>query len=159
MNERERDFVCVSPCGWGTLVHIGLLHWSVLICSVIVMHRWCLYPYLYSYLVQTMLNNFLKYYKSSDSRPVFSRVEDMLKWSGLYNLTRRSLEDELIDAGLSPLLIQELVTVRPLCNSLWAFHWLIYVLLLLMLIKHLKQTSSNFKQFIFTDKSWKSSHH
>jgi len=69
-----------------------------------------------------MLNNFLKYYKSSDSRPVFSRVEDMLKWSGLYNLTSRSLEDELIDAGLSPLLIQELVTVRPLCNSLWAFH-------------------------------------
>ena len=69
-----------------------------------------------------MLNNFLKYYESSDSRPVFSRVEDMLKWSGLYNLTRRTLEEELIDAGLSSLLIQELVTVRTLGNFLWAFH-------------------------------------
>lgn len=63
-----------------------------------------------------MLNNFLKLYESSDTRPVFGRVEDMLKWSGLYNLTRRTLEEELIDAGLSPLLIQELVTVITRIN-------------------------------------------
>lgn len=66
--------------------------------------------------VETMLNNFLKLYESSDTRPVFGRVEDMLKWSGLYNLTRRTLEEELIDAGLSPLLIQELVTVITRIN-------------------------------------------
>lgn len=59
-----------------------------------------------------MLGNFLKYYEGFATRPVFSSVEDMLKWSGLYNLTHRTLEDELIDAGLSPLLIKELVTVR-----------------------------------------------
>lgn len=66
--------------------------------------------------VETMLTDFLKYYESSDSRPVFSRVEDMVKWSGLYNLTRRTLEEELIDAGLSSLLIQELVTVITRIN-------------------------------------------
>ncbi|KAJ8447172.1 hypothetical protein Cgig2_022901 [Carnegiea gigantea] len=66
--------------------------------------------------VEATLNNFLKYYESFDTRPVFGRVEDMLKWSGLYNLTRRSLKDELVDAGLSSLLIQELVTVITRIN-------------------------------------------
>ena len=59
-----------------------------------------------------MLGKFLKYYKPFDSRPVFESVEEMLKWAGLYDLTTQTLEEELVDAGLSPLLIQELVTVR-----------------------------------------------
>ncbi|KMT14049.1 hypothetical protein BVRB_4g078770 [Beta vulgaris subsp. vulgaris] len=63
-----------------------------------------------------MLGNFLNYYEGFDTRPVFNGVEDMLKWSGLYNLTRRTLEDELLDAGLSPLLIKELVTVITRIN-------------------------------------------
>lgn len=66
--------------------------------------------------VESMLGNFLKYYESFATRPVFNSVEDMLKWSGLYNLTRRTLEEELIDAGLSPLLIKELVTVITRIN-------------------------------------------
>ncbi|XP_057550337.1 farnesylcysteine lyase [Amaranthus tricolor] len=66
--------------------------------------------------VEDMLGNFLKYYEGLDTRPVFNDVEGMLKWSGLYNLTRRTLEDELIDAGLSPILIKELVTVITRIN-------------------------------------------
>lgn len=62
------------------------------------------------------MNSFLKYYESIESRPIFETVEDMLKWAGLYNLTTRTLQEELVDAGLSPLLIQELVTVRFLNN-------------------------------------------
>lgn len=58
------------------------------------------------------MDGFLKYYESSESRPVFETVDEMLKWAGLYNLTTRTLQEELIDAGLSPLLLQELVTVR-----------------------------------------------
>ena len=61
-----------------------------------------------------MLGNFLKYYEGFNTRPVFNSAESMLKWSGLYNLTRRTLEDELVDAGLSPLLINELVTVSSI---------------------------------------------
>lgn len=60
---------------------------------------------------QGTLNSFLKYYEGFESRPVFEDVEKMLKWSGLYNLTTRTLEEELTDAGLSTKLIQELVTV------------------------------------------------
>lgn len=59
-----------------------------------------------------MLSKFLKYYESYESRPVFETVEDMLKWSGLYDLTTRTLEEELVDISLSPLLIKELITVR-----------------------------------------------
>lgn len=60
---------------------------------------------------QDAVNNFLKYYEGFESRPAFEDVEKMLKWSGLYNLTTRTLEEELTDAGLSTTLIQELVTV------------------------------------------------
>lgn len=60
------------------------------------------------------MGRFLKYYEEPGSRPVFETVDEMLKWAGLYNLTTRTLEDELVDAGLSPLLINELVTVRIL---------------------------------------------
>ena len=42
---------------------------------------------------------------------MFDNVEEMLKWSGLYGLTRRTLEEELIDAGLNTQTISELVTV------------------------------------------------
>lgn len=76
----------------------------------------------YSLLLQDMLGQFLRYYEGFDTRPVFSSVEEMLKWSGLYNLTSRTLEVELIDAGLSPLLIKELVTVSIVNNSLLIFN-------------------------------------
>ncbi|KAH9610189.1 hypothetical protein KSS87_007532 [Heliosperma pusillum] len=66
--------------------------------------------------VQDTLNNFMKYYEGLDTRPVFHSAEDMLKWSALYDLTSRTLEEELVDAGLSPLLIKELVTVITRIN-------------------------------------------
>ncbi|XP_058227029.1 farnesylcysteine lyase [Rhododendron vialii] len=66
--------------------------------------------------VETTVDNFLKYYESFESRPVFETVDEMLTWAGLYNLTSRTLEEELLDAGLSPLLIQELVTVITRVN-------------------------------------------
>lgn len=60
---------------------------------------------------ESAVDKFLKYYESFETRPVFESVDEMLKWAGLFNLTARSLEEELIDARLSPLLMQELVTV------------------------------------------------
>lgn len=66
--------------------------------------------------VESMVNSFLKYYDSFETRPVFESVDEMLKWTGLYNLTARTLAMELADAGLSPLLIQELVTVITRIN-------------------------------------------
>jgi prenylcysteine oxidase/farnesylcysteine lyase len=62
--------------------------------------------------MQEMLQKFLLYYNGFESRPVFHNVEEMLKWSGLYGLTQRTLEEELIDAGLNSQTILELVTVR-----------------------------------------------
>ena len=41
-----------------------------------------------------------KVYNGFESRPVFSTVEEMLKWMGLYGLTRRNLEQELLDAAV-----------------------------------------------------------
>jgi hypothetical protein len=61
--------------------------------------------------MQEMLQKFLLYYNGFESRPVFDNVEEMLKWSGLYGLTQRTLEEELIDAGLNSQTISELVTV------------------------------------------------
>lgn len=58
------------------------------------------------------MGDFLKYYQDFDTRPVFENVEEMLKWAGLYDLTTLPLVDRLVEVGLSPLLIQELVTVR-----------------------------------------------
>ncbi|KAL5554894.1 hypothetical protein UlMin_037130 [Ulmus minor] len=66
--------------------------------------------------VQSAIDKFSKYYESFDSRPIFETVDEMLKWSGLYNLTTSTLEQELVAAGLSPLLIQELVTVITRIN-------------------------------------------
>ncbi|KAH9717265.1 Farnesylcysteine lyase [Citrus sinensis] len=65
---------------------------------------------------ESAVDKFLKYYESFETRPVFESVDEMLKWAGLYNLTARSLEEELIDARLSPLLMQELVTIITRIN-------------------------------------------
>jgi prenylcysteine oxidase/farnesylcysteine lyase len=69
------------------------------------------------------VDSFLKYYDSFETRPVFETVDEMLKWAGLYNLTTRNLQEELIDVGLSPLLIQELVTVRTWTLFLLKCFW------------------------------------
>ncbi|XVE83386.1 hypothetical protein DITRI_Ditri16bG0085000 [Diplodiscus trichospermus] len=66
--------------------------------------------------VERTVDSFLKYYESPDTRPMFETVDEMLKWAGLYNLTTRTLHDELIDIKLSPLLIEELVTVITRIN-------------------------------------------
>ncbi|XP_062149004.1 farnesylcysteine lyase [Alnus glutinosa] len=66
--------------------------------------------------VESTVDRFLKYYGSFESRPIFETVDGMLQWAGLYNLTTRTLQEELADAGLSPLLIQELVTVITRIN-------------------------------------------
>ncbi|XVF16930.1 hypothetical protein REPUB_Repub10bG0073200 [Reevesia pubescens] len=66
--------------------------------------------------VETTVDSFLKYYQSPETRPVFETVDEMLKWPGLYNLTTRTLQDELIDIKLSPLLLEELVTVITRIN-------------------------------------------
>ncbi|XP_010547674.1 PREDICTED: farnesylcysteine lyase-like [Tarenaya hassleriana] len=65
---------------------------------------------------ENAVGNFLKYYKNPETRPIFETVEEMLKWSGLYNLTRRTLQEELSEAQLSPLLANELITVITRIN-------------------------------------------
>ncbi|KAK8465701.1 hypothetical protein PHAVU_009G154600 [Phaseolus vulgaris] len=59
------------------------------------------------------MQNFVE---ETSSRPIFETVDEMLQWAGLYNLTTRTLHDELVDAGLSNLLINELVTVITRIN-------------------------------------------
>ncbi|KAK3143256.1 hypothetical protein QOZ80_4AG0298150 [Eleusine coracana subsp. coracana] len=66
--------------------------------------------------VQEMLQRFMLFYNGTDSRPVFVTVDEMLKWTGLYGLTRRTLEEELTDAGLNSRTISELVTVITRIN-------------------------------------------
>ncbi|CAL9076593.1 unnamed protein product [Musa textilis] len=66
--------------------------------------------------VKEMIERFLLYYNDFESRPVFETVEEMLKWSGLYGLTHRTLQEELADAGLSSRLVSELVTVITRIN-------------------------------------------
>lgn len=66
--------------------------------------------------VKELLGNFLKYYKPFEFRPAFETVEEMLKWAELYNLTQRTLAEELVDSGVSERLIQELVTVITRVN-------------------------------------------
>ncbi|XP_059656315.1 farnesylcysteine lyase [Cornus florida] len=82
--------------------------------SILMFVRYGLSLFRMSNFVESTVNNFLKYYDGS--RPVFQTVDEMLKWAGLYNLTTRTLQDELVDAGLSPLLMQELVTVITRIN-------------------------------------------
>ncbi|KAL6542368.1 hypothetical protein OROMI_023970 [Orobanche minor] len=85
--------------------------------SIIMMFRYGVVSlFRMSGFVEAMLIKFLKYYEDFESRPVFESVEGMLKWAGLYNLTRRTLGEELVEVGLSPILIQELVTVITRIN-------------------------------------------
>lgn len=66
--------------------------------------------------VEIAVDKFVKYYEDPGSRPIFETVDEMLQWAGLYNLTTRTLRDELVDAGLSTSLINELVTVITRIN-------------------------------------------
>ncbi|XP_039016774.1 farnesylcysteine lyase-like [Hibiscus syriacus] len=66
--------------------------------------------------LQSTVDSFLKYYESPETRPVFETVDEMLKWAGLYNLTTRTLQDELVHIKISPLMIDELVTVITRIN-------------------------------------------
>ncbi|KAJ6917095.1 farnesylcysteine lyase-like [Populus alba x Populus x berolinensis] len=69
--------------------------------------------------VDETVNKFLKYYEGVETRPVFESVEEMLKWAGLFNLTGKSLKEELVDGvKLAPLLIKELVTWTCRSSSL-----------------------------------------
>nr|CAD1838775.1 unnamed protein product [Ananas comosus var. bracteatus] len=63
-----------------------------------------------------MLERFMLFYNGFESRPVFETVEEMLKWTDLYGLTQRTLEEELVDAGLNSRTISELVTVITRVN-------------------------------------------
>ncbi|KAK6923470.1 Prenylcysteine lyase [Dillenia turbinata] len=82
--------------------------------SVLIFARYGLSLFRMNSFVERTVGSFLNYYKSFEERPVFETVDEMLKWAGLYNLTRRTLHEELVDAALSPLLIHELATVRTL---------------------------------------------
>ncbi|KAJ6740924.1 FARNESYLCYSTEINE LYASE [Salix purpurea] len=67
--------------------------------------------------VDETVNKFLKYYEGVETRPVFESADEMLKWAGLFNLTGKSLKEELVDGvKLAPLLIKELVTVTTRVN-------------------------------------------
>ncbi|KFK28083.1 hypothetical protein AALP_AA8G470100 [Arabis alpina] len=66
--------------------------------------------------IEITVGNFLKYYESLESRPIFDNVEGMLKWSGLYNLTKFTLQEKLSQLQLSPVLVNELVTVITRIN-------------------------------------------
>ncbi|KAF7834126.1 Farnesylcysteine lyase [Senna tora] len=84
--------------------------------SVLLFFRYGLSLFRMGSFVEKTVDRFLKYYDEPASRPIFETVDEMLKWGGLYNLTTRTLQDELVDAGLSPLLIKELVTVITRIN-------------------------------------------
>ncbi len=58
---------------------------------------------------QGLLHNFLKLYE--EECPAFDSVEEMLKSVNLYNTTQYTVEELLLNAGLSRLLLDELVTV------------------------------------------------
>ncbi|XP_058097440.1 farnesylcysteine lyase [Magnolia sinica] len=66
--------------------------------------------------VDKTVDRFLLYYSDFESRPVFTTVEEMLKWAGLYGLTQNTLQEELTDARLSQELISELITVITRIN-------------------------------------------
>lgn len=84
--------------------------------SVLIFFRYGFSLFRMNSFVDTTVNRFLKYYEGFESRQVFSTVDEMLKWSGLYNMTKRTLYEELIDARLSSKLIEELVTVVTRIN-------------------------------------------
>ncbi|XP_015060137.1 farnesylcysteine lyase [Solanum pennellii] len=84
--------------------------------SVLIFFRYGFSLFRLNKFVDNTVDNFLKYYEDFESRPVFETVEEMLKWSGLYNLTRRTLQEELLDLRFSPRIIEELVTVITRIN-------------------------------------------
>ncbi|CAN6250803.1 unnamed protein product, partial [Urochloa humidicola] len=94
---------------WRRKLH-GLLN------SLLLLRRYGLSLLKMDKFVQEMLQRFMLFYNGVESRPVFATVEEMLKWTGLYGLTRRTLEEELLDAGLSSQTIAELVTVITRIN-------------------------------------------
>ncbi|KAL0918975.1 hypothetical protein M5K25_011031 [Dendrobium thyrsiflorum] len=84
--------------------------------AIIIFRRYGLSLLRMNRFVNKMLESFLLYYEGFESRPIFDTVEEMLKWSGLYGITRRTLKEELLDAGVSSLLLSELVTVITRIN-------------------------------------------
>eukprot|EP00252_Welwitschia_mirabilis_P008824 TRINITY_DN21028_c0_g1_i1.p1 TRINITY_DN21028_c0_g1~~TRINITY_DN21028_c0_g1_i1.p1 ORF type:complete len:487 (+),score=50.16 TRINITY_DN21028_c0_g1_i1:243-1703(+) len=61
--------------------------------------------------VSKLLDKFLRFYDTLESRPVFQTVDEMLEWTELFNYTQHTLEEKLIEAGMSSRLISELITV------------------------------------------------
>ncbi|KAL6651686.1 hypothetical protein ACP70R_010611 [Stipagrostis hirtigluma subsp. patula] len=94
---------------WRRKLH-GLLN------SLLLLNRYGLSLLKMDKFVQAMLERFMLFYNGLESRPVFATVEEMLKWTGLHGLTQRTLEEELIDAGLNSQTISELVTVITRIN-------------------------------------------
>ncbi|RWW15803.1 hypothetical protein GW17_00020337 [Ensete ventricosum] len=90
----------------------ALPQWERVLSHILILLDYCIYNSDLDILVeQEMIDRFILYYNDLESRPVFVTVEEMLKWSGLYGLTLRTLQEELADAGLSSRLVSELVTV------------------------------------------------
>nr|CAD1838856.1 unnamed protein product [Ananas comosus var. bracteatus] len=84
--------------------------------SLLVFRRYGLSLLRMDRFVKKMLERFMLFYNGFESRPVFETVEEMLKWTDLYGLTQRTLEEELVDAGLNSRTISELVTVITRVN-------------------------------------------
>lgn len=59
---------------------------------------------------QDLLSNFMELYK--EDRPAYDTVEGLLQSVDLFNSTQYTLEELLLNKGLSRLIIDELVTVR-----------------------------------------------
>jgi prenylcysteine oxidase/farnesylcysteine lyase len=93
--------------------------------------------------IENTVDNFLKYYESLESRPIFDNVEGMLKWSGLYNLTKLTLQEKLSEAQLSPLLVNELVTVIFLTILSFKGH---FNLFFAYMVQHITLLLNNFCQ-------------
>jgi len=108
---------------WRRKLH-GLLN------SLLLLRRYGLSLLKMDKFVQEMLQRFMLFYNGFESRPVFATVEEMLKWTGLYGLTRRTLEEELLDAGLNSRTIAELVTVCCCFSTSRALHYTIHCLFL-----------------------------
>ncbi|KAF8643287.1 hypothetical protein HU200_066922 [Digitaria exilis] len=107
-------FQTLRPLPPGTSWWRRKLH--ALLNSLLLLRRYGLSLLKMDRFVQEMLQRFMLFYSDFESRPAFATVEEMLKWTGLYDLTRRTLEEELLDAGLSSQTIAELVTVITRIN-------------------------------------------
>lgn len=123
--------------GKGFLIKTAKARWKVPILEKLIsmVNSVCLFVrYGFSLLkmeafVESTVDKFLKYYDDVESRPVFESVEEMLKWSGLYNLTQTTLEDVLSLANFSPTLMQELATVSFsifFFNSILVVHLIVH---------------------------------